>query len=108
MNRKEGRLTRKTRQRQKISRRMIVVIACSFLLIGAIGIIISINLADVRQSKAGQNAGDKPVVIIADQEFTTEKSLEEPILNQEEIPEGAIITRKVKPIPADLTPGNSR
>jgi len=66
------------RQRQKITRRSIVILCAATVTCLIIGITIFIHLSNVNESKAANSN----LYMVPDQEFITEKSIETPVVTK--------------------------
>jgi hypothetical protein len=87
----------KQRQRQKMSRKTIIIIcACSFACIVG-GLTIFFNVVHVDNTKATPSS----LIIIEEQSFTTEKTLEAPVMVQRPAANSnAVLVKKAKAIQA--------
>src|SRR6267154_1933215 len=83
----------KQRQRQKVSRKIIIIIgACSLLFI-VIGLTIFFNISHVDQT----DASDNHLIIDDEQTFTIEKTIEAPVIAQRPtMNSNTVFAKKVK------------
>jgi len=97
--RKKNRSHNKQTQRQKISRRTIVVIASAFLSCLVIGLTIIFNMSHVDRTKAATYN----VRLAMDQVFTNEKSISAPEINVQPGSAKTIWVKQLKPLPYSST-----
>src|SRR6185436_19394812 len=95
---KQSRIKTSGRQRQKLSRRTIIILAASGILLLTGGLTLFFNLTQVDRSTAKSTQGFTGEYMISEQVFITDKSIPEPILRTE-LPPGPDIlqTRPIKP-----------
>ncbi len=80
MKRKEGRI--KQRQRQKMSRKTVIVIAASCMICMVIGLTIFFNMSHVDKSMADNHSGAVNIFTIVDEEPVVIKTLDAPVVKQ--------------------------
>jgi len=76
MNNQESRLKGQQRQRQKVSRKMIIIISSSIACL-VIALVVVFNFSNVQQAKADQASTSSNVVIIPEQVYSTEIKMNE-------------------------------
>ena len=99
---KPGRLTINAYQRQKIARRTIIALSLMFV----VSSLVLTFLFNISSKKTSAYQNGIHVVVVDDQEFTTEKSIPAPVVKTLP-PAGSkmIYIKKVKPL-QNITPSN--
>ena len=95
MQRKNGRLHARTRQRQKLSRRTVIIIAASCMTCLVIGFTIFFNMSHVEKTMAKQGPPVKEY-IMEEQNYTDAMTLPAPVIVKRPTINGS--TQMMKPV----------
>jgi len=96
------------RQRQKTSRRTLVIIGAVALVLLVSGLTVFFSISHVEHTKAVDQNERINILIVPEQNFTTELEIAAPEMAEQTVPANTVLAKKTKAIPAsEINPTSS-